>query len=367
VIGHPYNLKHLVRYFKFFKPEFKLPSEEFLLRIFEITPSYKSYDIKGFRATSGKTTDGYFIMCPIVPDMLAIKPEKVIEKVIQACRVAENLGIGVATLGGFSSIAGEKYSRVLSDNSNVALTTGNTLTVYMVMEGIRKACQLMDVDLDNARVTVIGGSGDIGGACARLLATRVKEITITGRNEKNLMETERMLSYLGKAKVKTSRDNNQAVRGADLVIAAASASSAIVDFENFKPGAVICDVGYPKNISYTMCHRNDIFIFSGGLTKLPADFDLGFDIGLPSTRILYGCFAEAIVLDLEERYENYSWGKGNITEERVNLIGEMATRHGFELSPLFWGIRLMSDAAIERIKENVKTGERSSTVKNVSP
>jgi predicted amino acid dehydrogenase len=232
----------------------------------------------------------------------------------------------------------------------------------MVLLGIKKAAQLMEIDLKDAKVTIIGGTGDIGGACAKILARQVREITITSRSEKNLMEAARVLTYAGSAEIKTSTDNNEAVRFADLVIAAASASSTIVDFENFKPGAVICDVGYPKNISYTMCHRNDIFIFSGGLVRLPSDFDIGFDIGLPSTRILYGCFAEAIVLDLEERYENFSWGKGTITEDNVNLILEIAKKHGFELSPLFWGIRLMSDQAIEKIKKNVKDGIKSSTV-----
>lgn len=365
VIGHPYNLKHLIKYFKFFRPDFKLPSDEFLLKIFEITPSYRSYDIKNFRSTTGKETHGYFVMCPIIPDMLTLKPEKVVEKVGQACRVAEGLGVGIVSLGGFASIAGEKYGKILSTFANVPLTTGNSLTVGMTLEGVAKACQMMDIDLAQAKVTVIGGTGDIGGACARLLAEKVSAITITGRDEKNLMDTERVLAYAGRARIRTSRNNNEAVRGADVVIAAASASSSIVDFASFKPGAVICDVGYPKNISYTMCHRDDILIFSGGLTRLPSDFDLGFDIGLPSTRIMYGCFAEAIILDLEERYENFSWGKGNISEDRVHLIMQMAKKHGFELAPLFWGIRLMSDAAVEKIKKNVKAGVRGNVVKNV--
>ncbi len=364
VIGHPYNLNHLIRYFKYFKPELKLPSEGFLLKLFEMTPSYRSYDIKNFKSITGKTTNGYFIMCPIIPDMLAIKPEKVVEKVGQACRVAEELGVGIVSLGGFTSIAGEKYGKILTGFANVPLTTGNTLTVAMVLEGVYQACKLMEIDLAKAKVTIIGGAGDIGGSCAKILASKVEEITITGRSEKNLMEAERILGYSGKARIKTSRDNNQAVRNADVLIAAASVSSSIIDFGNFKPGAVICDVGYPKNISYTMCHRDDIFIFSGGLVKLPTEFDLGFDIGLPSNRILYGCFAEAIVLDLEERYENFSWGKGAITADRVALILEMCKKHGFELAPFFWGIRQIGDQAIEKIKKNARSGNRAPIVKD---
>lgn len=354
VIGHPYNFQHLVRYFKFFKPELKLPSQQFLAKLFELAPAYKSYDIRNFKSKTGKTVDGYFVMCPIIPDMLVHGADRVVEKVIQACRVCEKLGVGIVVLGGFTSIAGEKYSKSLTEIVNVPVTTGNTLTVSLVLDGIDKAAELMDIDLNDAKVTVIGGAGDIGGACARVLADTVLEITITGRSEKNLMEAERILSYYGKAKIKTSRDNNEAVKKADVILAAASVSSSIIDFNNFKPGAVICDVGYPKNISYTQCNRKDIFIFSGGITSIPSEFNLGFDIGMPATNVLYGCFAEAIVLALEDRYENFSWGKGNITRERINFMREIALKHGFELAPFFWGNRLMKEEDIQEIKENAK-------------
>lgn len=354
VIGHPYNLQHLIRYFKYFKPDFKPPSQEFLVKLFELTPSYRSYDIKHFKSKTGKEAHGFFIMCPIIPDMLSWGPEKVVQKVIEACKVAEDLGVGIVTLGGFTSIAGEQYGKSLTSFVNVPVTTGNAFTVALTLEGIRKAAQLMEIDMSKAKFTVIGGTGDIGGACVRVLSGEVAEVTITSRSEKNLMEVERFLAYYGRAKIKTSRDNNEAVRGADIVLAAASASASIIDFKSFKPGAVICDVGYPKNISYTSCDRDDILIFSGGIASIPSEFDLGFDIGLPNSRVLYGCFAEAIVLDLEERYENFSLGKGNINLDKVQLIRQMAEKHGFGLAPFFWGNRLLETEEIEAIKENAK-------------
>ncbi len=352
VIGHPYNYQHLLRYFKHFKPDLKLPSQEFLAKLFELTPSYKSFDIEKFTSRTGKSVNGYFIMCPIIPDMLKVSPDKVVEKVIQACRIAEQLGVGIVVLGGFTSIAGEQYNKSLTSSLNVPMTTGNTLTVSLVIDGILKAAKIMGVDLPKAKVTVIGGTGDIGGAVARTLSETVEEVTITSRSEKNLIEMERTLTYYGKARIKTSRENNEAIKGADIVIAAASVSSSIVDLNNFKPGAVICDVGYPKNISYTACDRKDILIFSGGICSIPSKFDLGFDIGMPTPDVLYGCFAEAILLALEDRYENYSWGKGNITRDRIDYIRSIASKHGFILAPFFWGNRLLKDSDIEQIRDN---------------
>ncbi|MDP3921100.1 MAG: SRPBCC family protein [Candidatus Omnitrophota bacterium] len=357
IIAHPYNLQHLIRFFKHHKPDFKLPSQDFLVQMFALTPPYRFFDIKEFRSKTGKKTHGYFIMCPIIPDMLHVDAEKVLQKVIESCKVAEDLGVGICALGGFASIAGESFGRKLTSKVNVPMTTGNTLTVALTLEGIYKAARLMNIDLESARVAIIGGAGDIGGACARILSEQVSEITITGRSEKNLMDAERILSYYGRARIKTSHDNNQVLRGADIVIAAASVSSSIIDFSNFKPGAVICDVGYPKNISYTACDRKDIFIFSGGITALPTEIDLGYDTGLPSPNVLYGCFAEAIVLDLEERYENFSWGRGSITKEKVEYILGLARKHGFDLAPFFWGNNLVKDEEVVAISKS-REGQR---------
>jgi predicted amino acid dehydrogenase len=232
------------------------------------------------------------------------------------------------------------------------MTTGNTLTVSLVIDGVLKASEIMGIDLTKAKVTIIGGTGDIGSAVAKIFSETVAEVTITSRSEKNLIEIERILTYYGKAKITTSRENNEAIKGADIVIAAASVSNSIINLNNFKSGAVICDVGYPKNISYTSCDRKDILIFSGGICSIPSEFNLGFDIGMPTPYVLYGCFAEAILLALEDRYENYSWGKGNITRDRIGYIRAVASKHGFILAPFFWGNRLLKDSDIEQIRDN---------------
>lgn len=160
----------------------------------------------------------------------------------------------------------------------------------------------------------------------------------------------KILQSCGPARVLGQQDNDEAVRDADVVIAAASSSRSIVDIGSFKPGAIICDIGYPKNIAYADTDREDILIFAGGICSLPQEFDSGFDIGLPSSKVLYGCFSEAIVLALEERYENFSWGKGNITREKMAEILAMAREHGFELAPFFWGRRQVSDDEVRGIR-----------------
>ncbi|HOE68840.1 MAG: Long-chain acyl-(acyl-carrier-protein) reductase [Candidatus Omnitrophica bacterium ADurb.Bin314] len=346
VIGHPYNFQHLVSYLRSFNPDFKLPSQGFLAKIFDLMPSYVSYDVKEFRAESGAVTRGAFIVCNIIPEMLALDMENVIRKVVDSCKVAERHGLGIVALGGFTSIAGERFGKSFLKQVRIPVTTGNTLTAALAVEGVVKAAGLMGVDLARAKVTVIGGAGDIGSACARVLASMTREVTVTSRSPHNLKKMARAIKAVRRAKFRGSHDNNDAVKDADIVIAAASAPQSIVEISSFKPGAIVCDVGYPKNIAYAETDRHDILIFAGGICELPVEFNTGFDIGLPSRRVLYGCFSEAMVLALEGRYENYSWGKGHITKEKMDEILRLANKHGFRLAPFFWGHRQLIDQEI---------------------
>lgn len=355
VMGHPYNFNHLVRIFRFFKPDLRCVTQEFLLKLFELTPSYHSYDIPDFRSSAGKSVRGYFVMCPIIPDMIDASPERVFQKVVEGCRIGERLGAGIVALGGFTSIVGEKFQDRLKKSIQIPLTTGNAFTAAMALEGVRKAAPLMGIELKKAIVTIIGGTGDIGSACARVLAREAREIIMTGRSESSLTGLREKLRGEGKSKINVLLDNNEAVKKADIVIAAASSSRSLVEVKNFKPGCVICDVAYPKNISYMTTYRNDIFSFSGGLCEVPTPFDLGFDIGLPTKEILYGCFAEGIILSLEDRYEGFSQGKGRITPEKIEEIKRMGEKHGFRVAPFYWGDRLVTEREILSIRENVRS------------
>jgi len=350
VIGHPYNLQHLIHFFEAHKQGCAIQSPEFLAQIFEQTPSFEADAIREFRSATGKTVNGSFIVCNIIPDMLDMDIEKAVQKVADACQLAERRGFGIVALGGFTSIAGERYGDDFLKKIHIPVTTGNTLTAALAVEQVKKAARLMEVDLAKARVTILGGAGDIGSGCARGLAGAVREITVTSRTGKSFGWIKREIAKAGKAKVRTNVNNRDAVRNADIVIAAASAHKAIVDVKDLKPGAIVCDIGYPKNISYSPSQRQDILVFSGGICEIPCDFRNSFDHGLPNIKILYGCFSEAIVLALEERFERFSWGKGNITTEKMAEILALAEKHGFRPAPFFWGERLLSDDEVKSIK-----------------
>ena len=46
-------------------------------------------------------------------------------------------------------------------------------------------------------------------------------------------------------------------------------------------------------------------------------------------RQMFACFAEAMLLEFEGCHTNFSWGRNNITLEKMDFIGAASVRHGF--------------------------------------
>lgn len=353
IIGHLYNYYHLETCLKMLNPNFKMPSREFLGQLFNITPSFKLYDILNFKSKTNQIANGCFIVATFIPDMIEKDMWAIFSKVVRACKIAEKYGVGIVTLGGFTSIVAERIGHEVANEVDVPVTTGNTFTAAMTIDGVLKAADLLNLDIAGAKAAIVGGTGDIGSACARVLANKVRYLIITGRTKTNLNHLKKELAKTYKANVTATTDNQAAVRDADIVIAAASATQSILNIDWFKSGSIICDVGYPKNISYTPMTRGDIFIFSGGLAKSPTPIYFPIDVGLPTPDTIYGCFAEAIILDLEKRYESFSFGRGNITPEKIDEIRNLGKIHGFEVSDFYWGDRLIDETIIIKTREVV--------------
>ena len=96
-----------------------------------------------------------------------------------------------------------------------------------------------------------------------------------------------------------------------------------------------------------------MFVFEGGLARLPFSLDFGFKSILPAPDVLWGCTAEAVILALEHRFENYSTGRGNISVEKMFDIGKAGEKHGFGPALFYSGHRLLDAEDIENVKKHI--------------
>ena len=352
-IGHPITLGHFYPLAGFWGGLAKRVSPYYLKEIMLKLPSYK-YNTMRIKSLTGVECEGYGIILPILPEQVAFLGEnKTLEKVLSAVRLAERLGAKLVSLGGFTSVVGNE-GEYISSKVNIAVTSGNTFPAYLAIEGIKKACGIMEINMSNSTATVMGATGDIGSICTKILSKIVRRIYIVARNEKKIEEFARILREYGSAEIIIPENKEEAIRRADIILTATTAITSLIEPNNLKPGAIVCDVAVPANVTKEVVSiRKDVLVFEGGLCKLPYIEnikDIKFHKAMLGKNCIFGCLAEAMLLGLENRFESFSLGRGNITEQKVFEIGAMALKHGFEVSEFFCGYKVFTNEDLKDIK-----------------
>ncbi len=323
---HPLEVKDFTRKFKLAG---HLP-ESWVESFFSRIPPFRVSHITGVRSATGVEAEGWFIGLPMTAGVLLRSPwETVLGRLLQAGRLAEKLGAGIFGLGAFTKVVGDRGVSVARGLS-IPVTTGNSLTTWTAVRGSLEAARQMGIEPSRAAVSIIGATGAIGRACALLLAGEVGELILVGRDREKLATVADAVGGSARGEVRRSTDPRAAARESMVVITVSSAPGVLVEAEDLQPGAVVCDVARPRNVSAAVGSlRDDCLVIDGGVIRVPGQVEFGFDFGFPPGTA-EACIAETMTLALEGRYESYTLG-GEIAPERVEEIGRLSEKHGFSL------------------------------------
>jgi len=315
----------------------RLPDEE-IREIFPWIPPRAVCNVEIASATGAKAR-GLYIDCFIPPDRLDCDYlHDNVGRVRAAAACAINRGARIVSLGGFSSILIEGNFDQLPERSGTVFTTGNTLTVAFIVQGIRKMCALDGREISKSTLLIIGATGDVGSGCARCLTPFVKRVMLCARNAERLRTLAAELEADG-SEVEIATRLDQLPFAADIVICAASLASPSLRLGRIAPEAIICDAGYPKNLN-PRGDMTDARVFFGGLGQIAGGLSFMPDFkGVlnrhPFLDVAHGCLLEGMALALARRFEPFSQGRGLITRERVEEIEAVAALHGIHLAPFF--------------------------------
>jgi predicted amino acid dehydrogenase len=305
--------------------------------------------------TNGQKVEGYLLALGATPrELMRRKPGFVYRRLIRASRMAERFGARIMGLGAFTSVIGDAGITV-SQKSAIAVTSGNSLTVAATLEAAKQAVLKMGTQLENSHeghVMVIGATGSIGSVCSRLLAQAGPAITLVAPRPEKLIELKRMIEEeTPHARVTISITADDYVDQADLIVTTTSAiDTQIIDITKCKPGAVICDIARPPDISpEEAALRPDVLVIESGEILLPGDPDYGYDIGLPPG-VAYACLAETALLAMEGRFESYTLGR-NIEIERVKEMYRLFKKHQLKLSGLRSHGQFLTDEDIAKKRD----------------
>ena len=351
-------------YFKIIKPVEMLSRVsppllmDSLEKVMAYAPPFVYSRIEGIRSPTGVEAEGWLISVGGTPrEIMGHPPEFTYRRLLAAAEMAKKLGAQIMGLGAFTKVVGDAGVTV-ARRAPLPITTGNSYSASGALWAAHDAMLRMGLlpkPRGKGRVKfkamVVGATGAIGAACARLLVRAAEEVTLVSPETAKLLALkESILQQTPDAKVVLSARADTHIAAMDMIVTATSgAGKKVLDIMQVKPGCVITDVARPLDLPpQEVAKRPDVLVIESGEIRLPGEVRMK-NIGLPKG-VAYACLAETIVLALEGRFENYTVGR-QIEWEKVHQIYEMGLKHGMQLAAISGVNGVFSDDDIARVRD----------------
>lgn len=338
----------------------------------------------------GGHVEGWLIASPLTPAQMLRLPRAKRELLLQQyVEQAQSLNVNIVGLGAFTSVISRGGTDIAGCGLN--LTTGNSLTALASTHTLRTAVAHRGADPLDLQTTVIGAAGSVGRVGAIDMAEHFGRVDLIGNAQnpeaigvleeiageiyahvirraaagqktgiavaigeallarmRSLAEEaarvplgqrtfllrllyQQIQEVLGvEAPLRADVDVRSAVVRSDVVLTATSASRAFIECDWLRPGAIVCDVSRPLNMLHELReHRGDVWVFEGGVMRLPEEIQFGRQNVLGYQRgINLACLSETITLAMEGASRHHSLGS-RIDIEEAHRIAEAALGHGF--------------------------------------
>ncbi|HEY0846483.1 MAG TPA: aminotransferase class III-fold pyridoxal phosphate-dependent enzyme, partial [Noviherbaspirillum sp.] len=371
----------------------ELSSEELRQFVLKMSPNKKAAPYAPVRIHSPLGSAVDFILYPLCVSSEQMGTylaegnlDKIRDEVEDRVNAALEDGCEVAGLGMYTSIVTNNCTSLRVPD--MALTSGNALTVAMAIQAIDKAVADARLNMEQMTVAVVGAAGNIASTYASLLSERTTRIILLGSERegslnrlhktahaiyddawqdicslprerlgalaRRLLDESVVQEWLERGsapKRDCGRQIAQHLReryGADpylqvstdralireghIVLCAANSPEPFLMAEDFREGAIICDIAVPNNVAPDVpANRPDLVYQQGGIVATPNGESLhpGARAFLKSGQ-LFACMAETVILGLSGFNRHYSYGP--ISKQQVSEIAALARAHGFSLA-----------------------------------
>lgn len=189
-IVHPVNLKTLVEYYFPSFEAYNFKEEQVFNWWNGISRFLEPVHVKNEYVTSNEfTIEINLVFVPYLPAYINSHKSDIClaremrDKVQDAVNVARELGddnipVSIVGLGAYTSIITQNAMTI--NDYEIPVTTGNAYTVGLTIQGILSAAEKQGLDINQAKVGVVGAAGNIGLVIAQILFPRVKHLILHG-------------------------------------------------------------------------------------------------------------------------------------------------------------------------------------------
>lgn len=308
---------------------------------------------------AGAEAEGRIVYIPWLPQDILDKSDEALNAIKAAALELEEWGADIIGLGGYTAAIGGRGMMVQDVLKHAKVTTGNTFTATTSVDILDYILNKAEADITSLNTAIIGFPGSISLLIAKMLLLKGASITMVGKRE-NIVARKYFLDlpqYYDK--IKFSTDLETVLSDADVVFSATTTGN-FINQKIFKSGAIVIDVGEPKDVIGEKSERSDIFVVDGGrfsfsnevkLTDVPVNdfFRSGF----------FGCIGETALVALEGDTKYCSIGRLLDLQKAVELRN-IGIKHGFIVDSLSQWKENVDDSAIYNIRNIIQSNNKSS-------
>lgn len=329
----------------------------------------------------------YFDSEMIVEQVKAGKQHEIRDCVQRAVDYAVERGCEAIGFGGYSSVVTGNCKRVQL-RQDVALTSGNSLTVAMGIQALLDTAAEQGIALEQSCFAAVGAAGNIASIYSELMASHVPRLLLIGTSgsvrrmqqlAKNIYDeafedllakretgavssgvpralaayacVDKLLALpaaarpvdIGAYLYQALQDETQTppirisenlddLTEANLILSASTTPAALIYPQHIAEGpVVICDIAVPLDVDASVREQcSNVVVIQGGMVRLPLDSAYTIP-GIPlEPGLAFACNAETIVMGFANLKSHYSYGK--ITKDQVQEISRLAKLHGLTLA-----------------------------------
>ena len=291
------------------------------------------------------------------------------KKILQAALLSEKLGAKIIGMGGLVASFLQGGYWLAEEIPQAGFTTGHAYTIGNIIEIVENCAEKTGLDIKKAAVAIVGAGGSIGSGCAKLLARKNPDRLIlielsTFSSMQKLEELKNTVKRINPEAVIDLSVNITDVKKADLIIVATNSPTSVIKSEYLKPGAIVIDDSFPKNVPREILRqRDDVILLEGGMVQVPSSVELYLPRAMPKAADLsligaanrketFGCFAEVLVLALYGYTKNY--GLGYSDPKLAEDIMQRAKKVNFHSAPLQFFNELLSENRLKKVAQIIR-------------
>jgi predicted amino acid dehydrogenase len=280
---------------------------------------------------------GFFAASRSFEQSLRAGDRVALDKVSRGVVAAFDAGSTHVGLGQFTSIVTD--NGLLATNPGVNLTTGNSLTIGLSYQALKRLLGKRGQKLSDLRVGIVGVAGNICNVYAQMVADEAGSLTLVHREpiEKSPKFQAAVRSVLSNSGLSQERVlascSIEDLADCDVVILGTNSSKQIILPEHLRKNALVVDISVPSNIHPSVfTERPDVECFQGGYARLPLGQRLTSPMVPAPNGEVFACMAETVTVGLLNYTGNLSYGPLSKIKVLESLV--MAKEAGIELGSL---------------------------------